>query len=127
MSKPATMSSVASRALMKITGMLRGGRMRLQAAAGFQAVDAGHDDVEQHQVGLDALGDVERALARGGDEGLVALRSIMVRSVPRLSGASSTMRMAGLGARGSAACWIGHAVACEAARWIVQNHTPCAP
>jgi hypothetical protein len=30
----------------------RGGRMRLQAAAGFQAVHAGHDDVEQHQVGL---------------------------------------------------------------------------
>ena len=48
-------------------------RMRLQAAARLQAVDAGHDDVEQDQVRLDALGDVQRAVARGGEERLIAL------------------------------------------------------
>jgi hypothetical protein len=51
----------------------RRGRVGFHAAAGFQSVHAGQDDVEQHQVGLDALGDLERALTRSGDEGLVTL------------------------------------------------------
>jgi len=47
--------------------------MGFQAAARFDAVDAAHHDVKQDQVGLDALRQVDGALARGGEERLVAL------------------------------------------------------
>ena len=50
-----------------------GGRVGLQAAAGFQAVQAGQHDVEQDQVGLDPLGEIEGALAGNGNEGAVTL------------------------------------------------------
>ncbi len=67
-------------------GDVGGVGLALQAAADFQAVEVRQDDVEQDQVGLDAGGDVERALAGIGDEGLVALLAHHVLQQPEAVG-----------------------------------------
>lgn len=43
-------------------------RIRLQPRASVKAVHAGHDRVEQDDIRRDAIGDVERRIAGGGDQ-----------------------------------------------------------
>ena len=53
---------------MKITGTWRDAGIGLQAAAGVETVHARHDRIHQDDIRRDAVDDVERGLAGGGDQ-----------------------------------------------------------
>ena len=71
-----------------------GHRILLERARDLPARLAGHHHVEQHEVGLLALGELERAVCRrSAVDDLVAALASRVLSIVTISGSSSTTRM----------------------------------
>ena len=77
---------------------------RAQRAGDVAAVAVGQVQVEQHEVGIDSLGDLDRLGHRRGDDGLEPLPHSAFENGSKIDGSSSTNKIRGPVTRATVAC-----------------------